>query len=217
LSRLFSETVSSFDLTRIHPVRDAHERGVVDVPGGTPVLHNRLQLWHVIRAHAERFLGVYFSTDAEVRRDLPFTRWLDALTAMIPLGVRELADTPVTLQGAVELLSTFIYLTTVEHEILDSNVFDYQLWNDVQPARVYEAAVGDPLDVYQRLVDYNFILSVNRTPLMSDFSALGSDTRGTAAFVQFRKDLGTLQGQMSRQQHEVWRIEPQDLNANMNY
>jgi arachidonate 15-lipoxygenase len=217
LCRLFSDTVNKFDLRTIHPVRDAENRGVRHVPGGTKALDNRLQLWRVIQRHVQRFLAVYFSTNTDVRGDLPFTRWLDALTAMIPRGVHELAETPVTIDGAVELLSTFIYMTTVEHEILDSNVFDYQLWNDVQPARVYEAGVREPLDVYQRLVDYNFILSVHRTPLMSDFSPLASDSGGKDAFMQFRKDLGTLQSQMNQLQGEVWRIEPQILKANMNY
>ena len=122
-----------------------------------------------------------------------------------------------TIEGAVALLSTFIYMTTVEHEILDSNVYDYQLWNDVQPARVYEAGVREPLDVYQRLVDYNFILSVHRTPLMSDFSGLALDPGGKNAFMQFRKDLGTLQSQMTPDPNLAWRIEPQNLKANMNY
>ena len=31
------------------------------------------------------------------------------------------------------LVSTLIYLTTVEHEIVGSGVWDYQTWSDVQP------------------------------------------------------------------------------------
>jgi hypothetical protein len=52
---------------------------------------------------------------------------------------------------------------------------------------------------------------------MSDFSPLASDPGGKDAFMQFRKDLGTLQAQLSQQPSEVWRIEPQTLKANLNY
>jgi hypothetical protein len=109
-------------------------------------------------------------------------------------------------------------MTTVEHEIVDANIFDYQLWNDVQPARVYETGIGEPLDVYQRLVDFNFVLSVDRTMLMTDFSSLAcDDDRGRRAFVEFRKDLNALQLQMDELPPSVWRIEPRALRANMNY
>jgi Lipoxygenase len=219
MCRLFSDTASAFDLRMIHPERDAERRGVVHVPGGTPALDNRLALWRVIHDHVERFLSLYFAHDDDLRDDLWYMRWLDVLSATIPVGVQELVGTPVSLEGSVELLATLVYMTTVEHEIVDANIFDYQLWNDVQPARVYETGVGEPLDVYQRLVDYNFILSVNRTPLMSDFSSLVPDDDGAAraAFVEFRKDLSALQSQMSELPEAVWRIEPRALRANMNY
>lgn len=218
MCRLFSDTVHSFDLRMIHPVCDAERRGVRDVPGGTRALDNRLELWRVIHAHVARFMAVYFAHDDDLRRDLFYARWLDVLGAAVP-GVQELVGSPITLEGSVELLAALVYMTTVEHEIVDANIFDYQLWNDVQPARVYETGVGEPLDVYQRLVDYNFILSVNRTTLMSDFSSMVSDddAGGREAFVQFRKDLSALQVQMSDLPEAVWRIEPRHLRVNMNY
>ena len=80
LCSLFSDTVNKFDLRKIHPVRDAENRGVAHVPGETPALDNRRQLWEVIQRHVQRFLAVYFRTNTDVRRDLPFTRWLDVLT-----------------------------------------------------------------------------------------------------------------------------------------
>jgi arachidonate 15-lipoxygenase len=219
MCRLFSDTASGFDLRMIHPFCDAEHRGVVDVPGGTPALDNRLDLWRVIHDHVERFMSRYFARTADLRGDLQYARWLDVLTEMIPAGVQELVGTPLTLEGSVELLSTLVYMATVEHEIVDANIFDYQLWNDVQPARVYETGVAEPLDVYQRLVDYNFILSVNRTPLMSEFSSLvpHDDRQGRAAFVEFRKDLNSLQMRIDQLPPAVWRIEPRALRANMNY
>ena len=132
-------------------------------------------------------------------------------------GVAELTGSPVTLGGVAEFLSTIIYLTTVEHEIVDSNIWDYQLWSDVQPVRMYRSGRLEPIDVYQRLVNYNFVLNVSRTPLMSDFSSLGLDAPGADAFRAFRSDLEELQRTMNEQRPAVWRIEPRVLEANMNY
>ena len=97
------------------------------------------------------------------------------------------------MDGAVLLLSTLIYLTTVEHEIVGSGVWNYQLWSDAQPVRIYRNGERQPLDVYQRLVNANFNLNVHRTPLMSDFSSLALDGDGADAFRRFRSDLADLQ------------------------
>ena len=111
----------------------------------------------------------------------------------MPHGVDELAGCPVTRSGAAALLATLIYMVSVDHEIVDSGVWDYQLWSDVQPARVSRDGQRMPLDVYQRLVNANFILNVDRTRLMSDFSYLAVDQRGADAFLRFRRDLVELQ------------------------
>jgi arachidonate 15-lipoxygenase len=120
------------------------------------------------------------------------------------------------LSGATELLATVIYFTTVEHEVLGSGVWNYQLWPDVQPPRVYASGQRLPLDVYTRLVNANFTLNVARTPLMSDFSSLALDARSAAAFRDFRDDLSALQRTMDAAPTTGWRIEPRMLKANIN-
>ena len=132
-----------------------------------------------------RYLALYFDSDDAIAADPAFASWLDELDATVPTGVAELAGSPVTVDGAVMLLSTLIYMATVEHEIVDSGVWDYQLWSDVQPVRVYASGVRQPLDVYQRIVNANFILNVNRTSLMSDFSSLALDRRGSGRVPPF--------------------------------
>ena len=117
----------------------------------------------------------------------------------------------------VTLLSTLIYMVAVDHEIVDSGIWDYQLWSDVQTPRVYRDGRRMPLDTYQRLVNANFLLNVPRTLLTSDFSYLALDEGGAAAFTQFRDDLLRLQAALDRENPQPWRIEPRNLKANINY
>ena len=105
---------------------------------------------------------------------------------------------------------------TVEHEIVDSGVWNYQLWSDVQPPRVYANGQRLPLDVYQRMVSANFNFQIPRTMLMVDFSSLALDERGASAFKTFLDELGALQRKIDREPAACWRIEPRNLKANIN-
>jgi arachidonate 15-lipoxygenase len=123
----------------------------------------------------------------------------------------------VTVESTARLVAAIIQLATVEHEILGSGMWDYQLWNDAVPARVpVEPGSGVPLDVYQRLVNANFNLNVHRTALLSDLSSLALDGSGAEAFRAFRSDLMALQASLDDSPAAPWRMEPKRLKANIN-
>jgi hypothetical protein len=107
-------------------------------------------------------------------------------------------------------------LASVEHEILGSGLWDYQLWSDLSPVRVYEDGRREPIDVYQRLVNANFNLNVRRTMLLDDFSTLALDDAGATAFRRFRQDLLDLQSVLDQEEPACWRMEPKRLKANIN-
>jgi hypothetical protein len=109
-----------------------------------------------------------------------------------------------------------IYFAAVEHEVLGSGLWDYQLWNDTSPVRVYADGRRVPVDVYQRLVNADFNLNVRRTMLLDDFSNLAVDPKGAAAFQEFRRDLNSLQLDLDRTAPQPWRMEPKRLKANIN-
>jgi hypothetical protein len=213
LCQLFEATIADFDLQVMEPDRDASERGIEALQSGALV--NRRELMAVIRRHTDRYLHLYFD-DGKISQDEPLCAWIDELAVHLR-GVKELVDGPPTLDGVGTLLAAFIYMVSVDHEIVDSGVWDYQLWSDVQAPRVYRDGRRLPVDVYQRLVNANFILNVDRTRLMSDFSYLALDPPGHQAFVDFRLDLEDLQRRMDRLSPELWRIEPRNLKANINY
>ncbi len=216
ICKLFEATYDDFDLESIEPSRDNLRRRLNVEELRQPALDNRIALMDLIHAHVGRYLALYFDSNESLVADEAMNAWCDALAERIPHGVAELIGSPMTIDGVVRLLSTLIYLTTVEHEIVGSGVWDYQLWDDVQPVRIYRNGQRPPLDVYQRLVNANFNLNVSRTPLMTDFSELALDARGKAAFRSFLSDLVDLQSQMDTEAPTCWRMEPRRLKASIN-
>ena len=81
---------------------------------------------------------------------------------------------------------------------------------------MYKNGQREPDDVYQRLVNANMLLNVNRTKLTEDFSYLALDEKGADLFRTFRKSLQELQASMNDEPRQLWKLYPDMLNANMN-
>ncbi|WP_375773699.1 hypothetical protein NR798_23470 [Archangium gephyra] len=218
MCRLLDDTHDQFDISRFDPQEDARQRGLLELEGkglAMPVLDNRRALFNVMHAYAERYLELYY-TDDGLRRDEDFGRWLGELDSLLPNGTRRLIGGNPTVSSAARLIAAIIYLESVEHESLGTGLWNYQLWPHVQPVRVYKNGQRLPVDVYQRLVNANFILNVQRTSLLEDFSYLALDKEGAAAMRAFQDELQALQCRMGRQPPALWRIEPGILEANIN-
>ena len=104
--------------------------------------------------------------------------WIESLDRLVPNGIRGVLGPEVTCESLARLIAAFIYMATVEHEILGTGLWNYQMWTHVQPVRMYENGQREPLDVYQRLVNANFNLNVHRAQLMQDWSYLALDAAG---------------------------------------
>jgi arachidonate 15-lipoxygenase len=114
------------------------------------------------------------------------------------------------------MLAGQLYLVTVQHEILGSFMWNYQLWTHRQPARIYTDFRPEPLDVYQRLVNANFNLNVRRRGLMDDVDHVALDGDARAAIMRFQSELTALQAEMESHPRAVWRIYPRELKVNIN-
>ena len=121
-----------------------------------------------------------------------------------------------TRASLARLLATQLYLVTVQHEILGSFMWNYQLWTHRQPARIYDDFRREPLDIYQRLVNANFNLNVHRRALMDNFDNVALDYRAQLVMIQFQADLAKLQAKMESEPRAVWRVYPSDLKVNIN-
>jgi len=214
--RLVDDSYREFDVSVLAPPRDARRRGIADAGFATPALDNRRAHFDVFLAHATRYLGVYYASDAALAADAAVAAWVGALDEMIPNGVRSVAGPALTVAGVAELCAALIYMATVEHEVLGTGLWNYQMWTHVQPVRVYADGRREPLDVYQRLVNANFNLNVHRAQLMQDFAYLALDEPGRSAFRQFREDLAALQARVDGEPRAYWKVSPGILEATIN-
>jgi arachidonate 15-lipoxygenase len=213
---LFEATTGSFDLAAINPVLDATRRGVA---GGveSPAHDSWRGLYDVFLDHARRYLGVYYRSDDDLANDQALGAWIDELDARLPHGVRSVLGPATTVEGTAALLATIVYLATVEHEITGSGLWDYQLWSDTSPVRIYQDGRRLPVDVYQRLVNANFNLNVHRTMLLDDaLPGLALDPAGASAFQELQQDLLGFQAKLDATAPAPWRMEPRRLKANIN-
>jgi len=216
LCTLFQESYEKYDLTVLDPRRDAERRGIADAGFDTPALANREAHFDVMYAHALRYLQIYYASAAALRSDPAVVAWTESLDRLVPNGIRAVLGPEITLPSTARLAAAFIYMATVEHEILGTGLWNYQMWTHVQPVRVYRNGQREPLDVYQRLVNANFNLNVTRAQLLQDFSYLALDPPGAEAFREFKQALDRLQLRVEAEPGAAWKISPAILEANIN-
>jgi hypothetical protein len=216
---LFDDSYLQYHHIVNDPERDGNSRGVCGAGFDTPTQDNLEALFDTMLQFALNYLKIYYSSSAtgagSVRSDQQVMAWLEELDKRVPNRVG-VTPANVTRGTLARLLANQLYLVTVQHEILGSFMWNYQLWTHRQPARIYEDFRREPLDVYQRLVNANYILNVRRRALMHDFSYFGLDPLAKAAMFEFQKDLATLQAKMDSQPRAIWLVYPSALNVNIN-
>ncbi len=219
---LVGKASQNFNLRACDPEEDARHRGLLDSSLPMQTLSNCRRIFRVIQAHAERYLRVYY-TDGELRTDQPIRNWLAELDRLLPNGLG-LASAPLTCAALARVIARLIYLVSAQHEQLGTQLWNYQLWTHTHPVRVYRDGRRVPEDVYQRLVNSNYVLNVVRAPLLQDYTRLAltepacpdRQRRAEAAFARFRVDLVRLQRKMERKPWAPWILYPADLEANIN-
>ena len=221
MCQLFDDSFGDYRFVVNDPAEDAKARQVREAGFDTPTLDNLEALFAVMHEHARHYLQLYYpdvppgaATDA-IRADAAIGDWLDELNSLIPNGVA-VSRADVTFDGLARLIARFMYMATVQHELLGSFVWNYQLWTQRQPVRVYKTGQREPLDVYQRLVNANYNLNVTRRALLYDFSYMVDDVPAKAALRKFNRELESLQASMEQQPWAVWKLYPQALKANIN-
>lgn len=216
MCHVLERSAKEFDMMVGDPVADAARRNVSHLGvDALPTQKNLEDLFAVIHRHARRYLGIYYKTDRDVQTNEPIEKWLDELNKLMPTGVQVSKNT-VTLDSLARLIARFIYLVTAYHEMVGACLWNYQMWTHVHPIRVYKDGRREPLDVYQRLVNTNYLLQVIRAPLIADYSRLAPDEEAKGAFTAFRTELETLQQTMEQEPWAFWKLYPNMLEGNIN-
>lgn len=226
---LFSAMYNQYKFLVNDPAKDAQDRGITDGGFETPTQNDLQRLFNLFRQHARDYIGIYYQSNAAIEEDEKIKRWLGELHATIPNGIKEVWNGEITCDSVANVVASFLYLVTVQHEFLGSFLWNYQLWANQQPTRVYRNGARVPLDVYQRLVNANFNLNVKRTPLICDpqrppyrenyaYLALAGEkqTQAEAVFMGFQATMEALEAEWRREPWSVWRVYPQFLDVNIN-
>jgi arachidonate 15-lipoxygenase len=216
ICQLLESGHARFDATVHHPRQDLEARGIADAGIDLPASDNHLAHFDVIAAHTDRYLRLYYATDSDLRADAAVGAFIAEMDELLPGGVSRVIGPVVDIERFAQLLAALIYMVTVQHEALGTGMWNYQLWTNVLPVRVYANGQREPVDVHQRLVNANFILNVHRAPLMQDFRYLALDPEGAGAFLTFQQDLEALQKRVEAEPPAAWKIEPRILEANLN-
>ena len=216
MCELFEDSYQAYDITVLDPERDAERRGLGCAGFDTPSLSNQRAIFDVLHAHAARYLALYYSSDQDLRSDASVVNWLTLLDRLIPNGIRVFRGDEITIAGTARLIAALSYLATVQHDVLGTGLWNYQMWSRVQPVRVYKNGRRTPVDVYQRLVNANFNLNVKRAALMQDFGYLALDAQAAAEFRTFQQELANLQTRLSQEPFAHWKVYPTMLEANIN-
>jgi hypothetical protein len=216
---LFDDTYLQYPHGVNDPEMDGNSRHIRNAGFDTPTQDELEALFDVIHSFVRNYLEIYYPRNINgansVRRDPETLAWLGELETLIPNGVG-LNPANFTWEQLARMVAGQLYLVTVQHEILGSFMWNYQLWTHRQPTRIYNDFRREPLDVYQRLVNANFNLNVHRRALMDDFSSVALDYRAELAMSQFQSDLATLQALMTSKPRAVWRLYPNQLKVNIN-
>jgi Lipoxygenase len=216
---LFDSTYGDYQHTLNDPETDGDSRGVRSVAFETPTQQNLEQLFNVMHDFVRDYLGIYYPQNStginDVCRNPGILAWLRELNRLVPNGV---GVDPGKFAWAelARMVTGQLYLVTVQHEILGSLMWNYQLWTHRQPARIYIDLPREPLDVYQRLVNANYILNVHRRALMHNFDDVALDDKARAAMARFQSGLLELQAKMDSHPRAVWKVYPRDLKVNIN-
>lgn len=221
--RLFTDTVGGFDVQAWDPQSYSAKRGVFNAGFDQPTEENLAALFDVMHRHTARYLAIYYGTDAEIRADRAICQWVDELHKAVPNGLPVTSAT-LTQTALARLAASCLYLATVQHELVGAFLWNYQLWTHAMPVRVACDGSREALDVYQRLLNTNFMLNTPRAPLIADFTTLALPevahperlARAVAAFTAFRHELEALQQTMEREPWMPWKLYPKSLEVNIN-
>ena len=216
LMGLYDEMYPLYDARVTDPDADWERRRLSGLDFDCPVHDNLRELFSVINDHTRRYVDAYFDSDDQLRSDEDVASWLRGLDGLVPNGIGGLLGDTVTRAGVARLIAGHGYEGSTVHDLVGTTLWDYQLWADRNPSRVYRDGSRVPVDVFQRMINNNFALQIRRAPMLADYGAVALDDRGAALFGQFFRDCTALQDRYDKSPAGPWRMEPRNLEINMN-
>lgn len=211
----FDAMYRAYDIAVIDPLADWTRRGLDEERFDCPTQSNLTELFEVMLAHATRYLDAYYDDDAALSADTSVRAWLSELDQLVPNGLGPVATAP-SKSGLARLIAGYMHEGSVIHDMVGTTLWDYQLWADHNPIRLYRDGRRVPLDVFQRMINNNFALQIRRAPLLDDYGVVALDAGAAELFSEFLRECRELQSTYDGTSTGPWRMEPKNLEINMN-
>ena len=183
---------------------------------GLTALNTAEQKFDLMFEHTKRYVNAYYESDEDLQDDRSVSAWLSDLDSLIPNGLNGALSSGLTRDGLARVIAAYIYEGNTIHDLTGTSLWDYQLWVDRNPVRIYKDGRRLPVDVYQRLIVNNFALQIKRAPMLADYGQVALDDQGAALFAQFCQECQSLQDRYDQTAAGPWRMEPKNLEISMN-
>jgi hypothetical protein len=221
LMKYYDAMYECYDIRVTDPEVDWKRRGLTGTAFDCPTHDNLVDLFDVMHAHAKRYIYAYYASDTEIQRDTDVTNWIKALNGLVPNGIGGTLAEEVTRDGLARAIGAYMFEGNTIHELSGTALWDYQLWADKNPTRIYQNGRRIPLDVYQRIINNNFALQLERAPLLANYGHVTQDQLGRNLFTRFCVECRELQvryslGRWHSGVADSWKMEPRQLEISMN-
>ena len=216
LMKYYDAMYEAYDIAMTDPEADWERRGLAGSSFDAPSQDNLCELFDVMFEHTKRYVHAYYDSDEELQNDHAVVAWMEGLDALIPNGLNGALSGGLTRDGVARVIAAYIYEGNTIHDLTGTSLWDYQLWVDRNPVRIYKDGRRLPVDVYQRLIVNNFALQIKRAPMLADYGQVALDEKGEALFEQFYQGCQDLQDRYDETEAGPWRMEPKNLEISMN-
>jgi len=216
LMKYYDAMYDAYDIRMTDPEADWERRGLAGSSFDAPSQENLCELFNVMFEHTKRYVHAYYDSDEELQNDAAVVAWMESLDALIPNGLNGALSGGLTRDGVARVIAAYVYEGNTIHDLTGTSLWDYQLWVDRNPVRVYKDGRRLPIDVYQRLIVNNFALQIKRAPMLASYEQVAPDDQGAALFRQFYQECQDLQDRYDQTEAGPWRMEPKNLEISMN-
>lgn len=190
LKKLIARGVEAFDPSLYDLPASLKKRGLDELvqQGRYASAEDALLIWEVLERYVRRYVGVYFSSDAQVAADpglQAFAKELQRLTVKPPA-----IDTLDALCGA---LTRHIHIATVIHKQVGGMAWDFMTMPWFMPHRLREAGSIEEMLPFREESEANLIAKWSTTPmswpLVRDWTSWAADEKGAAAMRSLQDEL----------------------------
>lgn len=125
---LLKKSLETFRWNAGHPPNVFADKGVLsnDVLGVYPYRDDSMPLWDAIGSFVERYLRLYYASDADVVADMELAGWMRELTSEEGARIRDIGEdgTLRTFAGLKRLVTQAIWRITAYHNVINYSVYD---------------------------------------------------------------------------------------------